>query len=211
VEVGPEDDVLISGGGDGTIKLWSLGAQGRTEPDDPERTGIKEIMSLGADDAESVLSLALDGSFLYAGKLDGIVELWDLDTAQRLRVIKAQNQDIMSLQMGWGYLWTTSADGWANVSTHFITLFFSTVSTDKMSCRNLVRRIMESTSTSQELSHKDTSVLANGKRTTVKKRAKSYHLPAQPTRTNNTTSRGPTTTTSAYGISRMRQIRNRRI
>ncbi|KAM0447883.1 hypothetical protein ACHAO4_008627 [Trichoderma viride] len=114
VEVGPEDDVLISGGGDGTIKLWSLGAQGRTEPDDPERAGIKEIMSLGADDAESVLSLALDGSFLYAGKLDGIVELWDLDTAQRLRVIKAQNQDIMSLQMGWGYLWTTSADGWAN-------------------------------------------------------------------------------------------------
>lgn len=114
VEVGPEDDVLISGGGDGTIKLWSLGAQGRTDPDDPERAGIKEIMSLGADDAESVLSLALDGSFLYAGKLDGIVELWDLDTAQRLRVIKAQNQDIMSLQMGWGYLWTTSADGWAN-------------------------------------------------------------------------------------------------
>lgn len=114
VEVGPEDDVLISGGGDGTIKLWSLGAQGRTDPDDPERAGIKEIMSLGADDAESVLSLALDGSFLYAGKLDGIVELWDLDTAQRLRVIKAQNHDIMSLQMGWGYLWTTSADGWAN-------------------------------------------------------------------------------------------------
>lgn len=119
VEVGPEDDVLISGGGDGTIKLWSLGAQGRTDPDDPERAGIKEIMSLGADDAESVLSLALDGSFLYAGKLDGIVELWDLDTAQRLRVIKAQNHDIMSLQMGWGYLWTTSADGWANVSTFF--------------------------------------------------------------------------------------------
>ncbi|KAL7785873.1 hypothetical protein V8C37DRAFT_393318 [Trichoderma ceciliae] len=114
VEVGPEDDVLISGGGDGTIKLWSLGALGRSDPDDPERTGIREIMSLGADDAESVLSLALDGSFLYAGKLDGIVELWDLDTAQRLRVIKAQYHDIMSLQMGWGYLWTTSADGWAN-------------------------------------------------------------------------------------------------
>lgn len=118
VDVGPEDDVLISGGGDGTIKLWSLGAPGRKDPDDPERTGIEEIMTLGADDAESVLSLALDGSFLYAGKLDGIVELWDLDTAQRLRVIKAQNNDIMSLQMGWGYLWTTSADGWASVSCY---------------------------------------------------------------------------------------------
>ena len=77
---------------------------------------------LTVDDAESVLSLALDGSFLYAGKLGGIVELWDLDTAQRLRVIKAQNHDIMSLQMGWGYLWTTSADGWASVSFSLATI-----------------------------------------------------------------------------------------
>ncbi|KAL7941181.1 glutathione degradosome [Trichoderma barbatum] len=114
VEAGPEDEVLISGGGDGTIKLWCLGKPGRSDSDDPQRSGLREIMSLGTDDGESVLSLALDGSFLYAGKLDGIVELWDLDTAQRLRVIKAQNHDIMSLQMGWGYLWTTSADGWAN-------------------------------------------------------------------------------------------------
>ncbi|KAM6487686.1 glutathione degradosome [Trichoderma sp. SZMC 28011] len=114
VEAGPEEEVLISGGGDGTIKLWCLGEPGRSDVDDPQRSGIREIMSLGTDDGESVLSLALDGSFLYAGKLDGIVELWDLDTAQRLRVIKAQNHDIMSLQMGWGYLWTTSADGWAN-------------------------------------------------------------------------------------------------
>lgn len=117
VEVGPEEEVLISGGGDGTIKLWCLGNPGRSDSNDPQRSGLREIMSLGTDDAESVLSLALDGSFLYAGKLDGIVELWDLDTAQRLRVIRAQNYDIMSLQMGWGYLWTTSADGWASVSS----------------------------------------------------------------------------------------------
>ncbi|EHK26884.1 uncharacterized protein TRIVIDRAFT_34878 [Trichoderma virens Gv29-8] len=114
VEAGPEEEVLISGGGDGTIKLWCLGKPGRSDESDPQRSGLREIMSLGTDDGESVLSLARDGSFLYAGKLDGIVELWDLDTAQRLRVIKAQNHDIMSLQMGWGYLWTTSADGWAN-------------------------------------------------------------------------------------------------
>ncbi|KAL7806678.1 hypothetical protein V8C44DRAFT_338575 [Trichoderma aethiopicum] len=114
VEVNPDDEVLISGGGDGTIKLWSLDKPGRSDSSNPQHNGLREIMCLGTDDAESVLSLALDGSFLYAGKLGGIVELWDLDTAQRLRVIKAQNHDIMSLQMGWGYLWTTSADGWAS-------------------------------------------------------------------------------------------------
>ncbi|RCI16035.1 hypothetical protein L249_3048 [Ophiocordyceps polyrhachis-furcata BCC 54312] len=133
VEVDADDDVLISGGGDGTIKLWSLGGgrrhhrhrhrrrrrrrHGRVDSEaeaDSGQGGIEELMTLGADDAESVLSLALDGSFLYAGKLNGIVELWDLDTTQRLRVIKAHGGDVMSLQMAWGYLWTASANGCAS-------------------------------------------------------------------------------------------------
>ncbi|KYK61084.1 beta-Ala-His dipeptidase [Drechmeria coniospora] len=119
VEVDAEDDVLISGGGDGTIKLWSLGGAssrsgGADEIGAEHAGGIGELMTLGTDDADSVLSLALDGSFLYAGKLDGIVELWDLDTTQRLRVIKAHEGNVVSLQMSWGYLWTVSTDGWAS-------------------------------------------------------------------------------------------------
>ncbi|KAM4063551.1 peptidase [Hirsutella rhossiliensis] len=121
VEVNAGDDVLISGGGDGTIKLWSLSRpqrpQAQDDDSDESQDGhghIEELMTLGNDDADSVLSLALDGSFLYAGKLDGIVELWDLDTTQRLRVIKAHGADVMSLHMGWGYLWTASANGCAS-------------------------------------------------------------------------------------------------
>ncbi|KAG5946865.1 hypothetical protein E4U53_006506 [Claviceps sorghi] len=128
VEVDSDEDVLISGSGDGTIKLWRLRGSKRGGADnldgaddadaDDEAGAIEEIMTLGTDDAESVLSIALDGSFLYAGKLDGIVELWDLDTAQRLRVIRAHDDNIMSLQMGWGYLWAASTNGWAsNYST----------------------------------------------------------------------------------------------
>ncbi|KKA27702.1 hypothetical protein TD95_002368 [Thielaviopsis punctulata] len=112
-----DEEVLISGGGDGTIKLWRQGVvasaadgdeTGRNEADGP---GIVEIMTLGEDDAESVMSLAIDGSFLYAGKLDGQVELWDLDTKQKLRVMAAHTSDVMSLQMGWGCLWSASANG----------------------------------------------------------------------------------------------------
>ncbi|PHH93333.1 hypothetical protein CDD83_7118 [Cordyceps sp. RAO-2017] len=125
VEFDADDDVLISGGGDGTIKLWSLAGSCRRrcvdDGDDEHKGdsgndwgGIEELMTLGTDDADSVLSLAIDGSFLYAGKLDGIVELWDLDTAQRLRVIKAHGANVMSLQMGWGYLWTASINGCAS-------------------------------------------------------------------------------------------------
>jgi di- and tripeptidase len=102
-----DEDILISGGGDGTVKLWKLSSN----PDD----GIQELASLGDDDAESVHSLTVDESFLYSGKLEGIIELWDLDTKQKLRVIKAQNGDILTLQMGWGFLWSAGATGFARV------------------------------------------------------------------------------------------------
>jgi di- and tripeptidase len=102
-----DEDMLISGGGDGTIKLWKLSSN--------LDEGIQELASLGEDDAESVLSLTVDGSFLYSGKLEGVIELWDLDTKQRLRVIKAQKRDIMTLQMGWGFLWSAGATGYARV------------------------------------------------------------------------------------------------
>lgn len=107
--VDSDEDVLISGGGDGTIKIWKLAH---------ENQGIKELACLGQDDAESVLSMAVDGSFLYSSKLDGIIELWDLDTKQKLRVIKAHRGDVMTLQMAWGYLWSAGSTGFARVSSH---------------------------------------------------------------------------------------------
>jgi di- and tripeptidase len=109
-----DDDMLITGGGDGTVKLWKLSIN----PED----GIDELACLGDDDAESVLSLSLDGSFLYSGKLEGIIELWDLDTKQKLRVIKAQNGDIMTLQMGWGFLWSSGSTGYSRVGLERTTI-----------------------------------------------------------------------------------------
>ncbi|EPQ67613.1 Bgt-2363 [Blumeria graminis f. sp. tritici] len=103
------EDILISGGGDGTIKLWQLSHD--------QDKGIKEIGCLGEDDAESVLSMALNGSFLYSSKLKGIIELWDLDTKQKVRVIKAHGGDITTLQMGWGFLFSAGSNGYARQYT----------------------------------------------------------------------------------------------
>lgn len=123
VLVDQDEDILISGGGDGTIKLWRLGDDSLSDDeshDSDAEHGIKEIMCLGCDDAESVLSLALDGSFLYSGKIEGIIELWDLDTKQKLRSIKAHRGDVMSLQMSWGCLWSAAATGSAAVSLYWL-------------------------------------------------------------------------------------------
>jgi di- and tripeptidase len=110
--VDSDEDMLISGGGDGTIKLWKLSQ-------DPSQ-GVTEVACLGEDDAESVLSMAVDGSFLYSSKLEGVIELWDLDTKQKLRVIRAHKGDVMTLQMGWGYLWSAGSTGFSRACKHVL-------------------------------------------------------------------------------------------
>lgn len=110
----PEEDVLISGGGDGTIKLWRLSDEA-PDHDDGVFGDVEEMMTLGEDDSESVMSMAIDGSFLYAGKLRGIIELWDLDTKQKLRVIKAHDGNVNTLKMSFGLLWSGATGGSASV------------------------------------------------------------------------------------------------
>ncbi|AEO63939.1 9a521bc8-7bc6-4574-a9b6-ded8b4a4b377 [Thermothielavioides terrestris] len=109
----PDEDVLISGGGDGTIKLWRLSDHG-PDYDDGVFGDIEEMMCLGEDDSDSVMSIAIDGSFLYAGKLQGIIELWDLDTKQKLRVIKAHDGNVNTLRMSFGLLWSGATGGSAS-------------------------------------------------------------------------------------------------
>ncbi|KAK4112237.1 glutathione degradosome [Canariomyces notabilis] len=112
---GPDEEFLVSGGGDGTIKLWRLADHGPDYDGDERVTGdIEEMMVLGDDNSESVMSLAIDGSFLYAGKLQGIIELWDLDTKQKLRVIKAHDGAVNSLNMSFGLLWSAGTGGSAS-------------------------------------------------------------------------------------------------
>ena len=124
-KVDAEEDVLISGAGDGTVKLWRLGAQGDGDDDDGSPSGIQELIALGTDDGESVWSIAIDRSFLYCGKLGGVIELWDLDTAQRLRVIKSHEKDVMTLQMRWGSLWSAAANGFVSVGSPYPPWFCS--------------------------------------------------------------------------------------
>jgi di- and tripeptidase len=182
--VDSEEDILISGGGDGTIKLWKLL--------EDHSQGIKEIACLGEDDAESVLSLAIDGSFLYSSKLEGVIELWDLDTKQKLRVIRAHKGDVLTLQMGWGYLWSAGSTGFARVCSplHLChgKLTFG---------RNTVRSNMENTRIPRRASIKNITASIDGRLT----RDEYWHQQLPHTKINNSISRARTTTRYRYGIS----------
>ena len=102
-----DDDVLVSGGGDGTIKLWPLAGDMNGTIADP--------VSLENGD-ESVLTLALDGTILYSGRLDGEINVWDLDTRQLIRRVKADNVDVLTLSIGHGFIFSGGANGLTRVS-----------------------------------------------------------------------------------------------
>ena len=99
-----DDETLISGGGDGTIKLWSLYHD--------SEGAIKESFTLGNGD-DSILAMVLDGAFLYSGRLDGDINVWDLDTHQMIRRIKAHTAGVLTLAVGCGLLFSGSANGFA--------------------------------------------------------------------------------------------------
>lgn len=133
VLVDPGEEVLITGGGEGRIKLWQIKPDEKyNDMEEWEAWQHREIMCLGEQDGQSVFHMAIDGSFLYSGKKRGIIELWDLDTKQKLRVIKDHSGadgrcgDIMSVQMAWGNLWSASTIG--TVAVRVLVLFSSLAS-----------------------------------------------------------------------------------
>jgi di- and tripeptidase len=103
-----DEEILVSGGGDGSIRLWSL---------NEEHGAIKELFSLddGREEGYSVLSLALDGTFLICGRIDGEVNFWDLETHQLVRSFRLPTGNIMSLTVGGGYLYAAGANGTVEV------------------------------------------------------------------------------------------------
>jgi di- and tripeptidase len=87
---------LILGGGDGAIKLWSL--------------DMKPVQTLSASD-DGVLMLTRIESLLYAGCVSGTINLWDLDTSQLIRSVKAHQADVLSLSGIGGFAFSGSAKG----------------------------------------------------------------------------------------------------
>ena len=101
-----DSETLISGGGDGTVKLWPLQSD--------EDGAITKPICLERGD-ESVLSMALDGTVLYCGRSEGEVDVWDLDTRQLIRTVKAHESDVLTLAVGHGFIFSGGSNGIAKV------------------------------------------------------------------------------------------------
>jgi len=95
--------LLLTGGGDGDIKLWAI---------DPVTGGISVLRTLAGGDS-GVLSLVLKDTLLYAGLTDGEIHIWDLDTCQEVRSVRAHCDDVLTLAVKGECIFSGSATGFA--------------------------------------------------------------------------------------------------
>lgn len=112
---GAGKEVLVTGGGDGTIKLWSL--------ENLETTGLAAIHKFKNASA-SVLSLAHDGIFLYAGLADGRVNVYSLDSQQLVQKINVGSDDVTALQVIDGVAFCGTSDGYLKVYAVYLSILW---------------------------------------------------------------------------------------
>ncbi|QVM07293.1 hypothetical protein D8B26_001995 [Coccidioides posadasii str. Silveira] len=95
-------EVLFTGSGDGSVKLWELNQGTNVAP--------TEIASL-QNGSESVLSIAVDGPFLYCGLTGGAINIWNLDSRQIIKTITSHTGDLWAIDIIKGIIVSGDGDG----------------------------------------------------------------------------------------------------
>ncbi|KAF7713065.1 Glutathione degradosome Dug2 [Penicillium ucsense] len=89
VESAPTEEALLTGAGDGAVKLWRLGQELNTAP-----TQIAKLQN-----GDSVLSIAVEGSLLYCGLAGGALNIWNLDSQQLVKRIVQHTGDLWAVHV----------------------------------------------------------------------------------------------------------------
>lgn len=105
-EAGGGQEILVTGGGDGAVKLWWLDAKNGGAPE--------ELYQLddGREQGHSILSISVDGTFLYSGRSGGEIDVWDLETRQLIRNLKAHRDDVLAISIGGGFMFSAAVTGY---------------------------------------------------------------------------------------------------
>ncbi|PWY78344.1 WD repeat protein [Aspergillus heteromorphus CBS 117.55] len=90
IESAPNEEVLLTGAGDGVVKMWRL--------EQEKENGVpSQIAKL--QNGDPVLSLAVEGSFLYCGLAGGALNIWNLDSHQLIKRISMHTGDLWAVDI----------------------------------------------------------------------------------------------------------------
>jgi di- and tripeptidase len=102
----PGQEILVTGGGDGVVKLWRLDGSNGGAPE--------EFYQLddGREEGHSIHSVSVEGTFLYSGRSGGEIDVWDLETRQLIRNLKAHRDDVLTICIGGGFMFSAAVTGY---------------------------------------------------------------------------------------------------
>ncbi|MBC6418832.1 MAG: hypothetical protein GDA44_08615, partial [Prochloron sp. SP5CPC1] len=83
--INPDNKTIVSGGGDGTIKVWDLG------------TGTLKRTLTGHSDSVSSVAISPDNSTIVSGSYYGTIKVWDLRTGQLKRTLTGHSDSVSSV------------------------------------------------------------------------------------------------------------------
>ena len=89
IESAPTEEALLTGSGDGAVKLWRLG----------QEPGATPVQIAKLQNSDSVLSIAVEGSLLYCGLAGGALNIWNLDSQQLVKRIVRHTGDLWAVHV----------------------------------------------------------------------------------------------------------------
>jgi di- and tripeptidase len=111
IESTPSEEVLLTGSGDGSVKLWRLGKGSNGTPVQWAK------LDNGTD---AVLSLAVEGPLLYCGMAGGGLNIWNLDSHQMVKQITDHQGDLWSIDVIKGIAISGDSNGRVKVEKQLI-------------------------------------------------------------------------------------------
>jgi len=104
-----EGTLLITGGGDETVKVWGCSPLSSQPTSTPQGTPV--LLKTFRVSQGGVLSLVARDGTVYAGCQDGCVAVWDLETGSMIRSISTVTGE-------------TGMGSWTSVAVRFSSCFF---------------------------------------------------------------------------------------
>jgi len=108
-----EEEVLISAGGGGTIKIWGIND---LQSEVPRLVQLEQFKNKDA----SVFSIACKGYLLYAGLSNGVTHVYNVASMQLVQKLPVGHGDVNQIQVLDGITLCGTAEGWVKVSEHTI-------------------------------------------------------------------------------------------